>query len=313
MKKNELIEMTDEQREQILKQAIEARKTRMQRPENVKIAERAAEKIAASIRPSVEEFEALTGVMFSHSMSGKMLNILALSSNCFGNPRCIERMKKGVGICKECFAAAIQACRDGVFENTAYNTYILSSKVLPLEVLPIIDADELRIEAFGDTANWIQAANYMNLARVNPLLTVTAWTKNPDHYAEAIRRGYSKPENFNLIFSSIQLNTPAPIRPEYEAIIDKRFTVYALDWLDENGHGANFINCGGRSCKNCQRCYKNASRTEFDVKELLQKDAKKAAKKRGGMWAAWDSTPANDTDDARTISERAAEILKMFQ
>ena len=310
MKKEEILAITDEQREEIISRAIEARHIRNTRPEEIRTATRAAEKIAAGQRITVEEFEALTGIMFSHNMTGKMLDILSLSTNCFCNPCCIARMRAGVGICAECFAAGIESQYTGVFENTAYNAKVLSGSVLPLEVLPIIDADELRIESFGDTANWKQAANYLNIARVNPILPVTAWTKNPGHYAEAIKRGYSKPDNFTLIFSSLELNTPADIKPEYTPIIDKRFTVYTLEWLDTNGLDHRFINCGGRSCKNCQRCYKNAKTTKFDVRELLKKDADKARKTRGGQWETW-------TDDEEAAApevkpEDVRKILAMF-
>ena len=308
MRKEELLTMTPEERQQIIERAINARHVRNTTPEQIKVATRAAEKIAAGFRVSVEEFEALTGVMFSHHMTGKMLNILSLSTNCFCNPCCIARMLAGIGICAECFAAGVEAQYSGTFENTAYNSMILSASVLPLEVLPIIDADELRIESFGDTANWKQAANYMNLARVNPLLPVTAWTKNPGHYAEAIRRGYTKPHNFTLIFSSIELNNPADIKPEFESIIDKRFTVYTLDWLDNNGLDHRFINCGGRSCKNCQRCYKNAASTGFDVRELLKKDADKARKTRGGNWETWE----DETASPEVKPEGVRRILAMF-
>ena len=309
MKKEEILAMTDEQREEIINRAIEARKARNSRPEEIRKATRAAEKVAAGERISVEEFEALTGVMFSRKMTEKMLNILALSTNCFCNPVCIARMRAGVGICAECFAATTEARYSGTFENTAYNSKILSNMVLPLEVIPAIDADELRIESFGDTANWIQAANYFNIARQNPLLPVTAWTKNPGHYKEAIRRGYSKPDNFTLIYSSLELNTPEDVKPEFENIIDKRFTVYTLEYLDNNSLDHRFINCGGRSCKSCQRCYRNAKVTAFDVRELLKKDADKARKMRGWTESTWES-------ETEAIPEAAPEavrsILAMF-
>lgn len=108
MKKEELLSITDEQREQIISRAIEARHVRNTTPEQIRIATRAAENVAAGQRITVEEFEALTGVMFSHNMTGKMLDILSLSTNCFSNPCCIARMKAGIGICAECFSAGIE-------------------------------------------------------------------------------------------------------------------------------------------------------------------------------------------------------------
>lgn len=311
MKLNEFLALTDDERQNIINNAINARKVRNTRPEEIRTATRAAEKIAAGMRINVEEFEALTGVMFSHHMTGKMLNILSLSTNCLCNPVCLARIRAGVGICAECFAASVESQYSGVFENTAYNASILANMIIPVNMLPEINADELRIESFGDTANWKQAANYLNMARVNPLVKVTAWTKNPNHYYEAIKRGYSKPENFTLIISSLELNKPCDIKEEYAPIIDKRFTVYTLDWMDNNGIGAGFINCGGRSCKNCQRCYNNASVTGFDVRELLKNDAKKAAA-RGGQWSAWDDGPAIDELPANETKSAVADILAMF-
>lgn len=309
MNKNDFLALTPDERDAYIAKRVEVRQERINRPENKRKAARAAEMIAAGQRISVDLFEALTGIMFSHSMTGKMLNILSLSTNCLMNPVCMARIEAGIGICAECFAASLNANYDGTFENTAYNTKVLSSMIIPLEILPVIDADELRIESLGDTQNWKQAANYMNFARVNPLVSVTAWTKNPGHYLEAIRRGYSKPENFTLIFSSIDLNTPAEIPEKFTGIIDKRFTVYTLEWLDENGIGPAFINCGGRSCKDCERCYKNAEKTGFDVRELLKKDAKKAAK-RGGGWSEWTD---NEEATEAAAPEKVENILKMFE
>ena len=308
-KKDMILNMTPEERAGIAKKAIAARVEIMNRPENVKIAKRAAAKIAHGQRITVEEFECLTGVMFSHKLSDKMKDILAISTNCLLNDRCIKRILSGKGICSKCFAANLSVCYESAFNNTAYNASILYNQVLPLEHLPIIDADELRIEWGGDTGSWMAAANYMNLARVNPLVSVTAWTKNPDHYLEAIRRGYTKPDNFTLILSSFELNEPQTVGTKYAPIIDKRFTVYTLEWLDNMNLDGSYINCGARSCKNCQRCYKNANKTGFDVRELLKKDAKKA-EKRGGSWDKYaEESPANDY----TLSADAENIFMMYR
>lgn len=310
MKLNEFLALTDAEQNAMIETAIQQRKIRMNAPEALRAAQRAAEKVAAGQRITVTEFECLTGVMFSHHMTDKMSNILALSSNCLANPVCLARIKAGIGICAECFAASVETRYSGVFENTSYNAQLLSSMVLPASMIPVIDADELRIESFGDTANWIQAANYLQMAIYNPLVPVTAWTKNPGHYAEAIRRGYRKPDNFTLIISSVELNTPCEIKPEFAAIIDKRFTVYTLEYLDTNGIGMGFINCGGRSCKTCQRCYNRAKTTGFDVRELLKADARKAEKRE--TWITDDGPAAADIP-AGAAAAAAADILAMFR
>ena len=292
VKQEEFLAMSKEERAAYIARVIDIRRDRINRASNQKAAARALEKVNRKQNLTVSEFEALTGCMFSHNMTGKMLNILSLSSNVFMNERCISRLLSGKGICAECFAATLQMQYDDTFINTAYNSLYLSSKIIPLELIPVIDADELRIESFGDVRNWIQAANYFQFAYKNENIPVTAWTKNPDFYDEAVKHGFNKPKNFTLILSSFNLNERVEIPEKYRYIIDKTFTVYTLDWLLDNGLDYRFINCGARSCKHCQKCYGRAYCSGDDIRELLKADASKAAK----IWPEFNiDTPLQDT------------------
>ena len=299
MKKNEVLAMTKEDRINFLTEAAQKRKERLEKPDNVKMADRAVYKLRNGIRPNVFEFEALTGIMFSHNMTEKMENILALSTNSLFNNRCIERMQKGDTICAACYAAALALFKKGILENTSYNTIILNERVLSKEIIPdLSEYDELRIEAFGDTGSWICAANYMNIARENPSVHVTAWTKNPDHYEEAIEHGYSKPKNFTLIYSSPLKNVQA--KNVWGDLVDHIFTVYTWEYIVENGIPESFINCGGRHCKTCQLCYKYGKTSRFFINELLKSDIKKAEK---AGWTFGTETAVQDATDATEKGE----------
>lgn len=237
-------------------------------------------KVAAGERLTVEEFERYTGIRFSHDMTGKMEDVLSLSTCCLVNPICRKRIEKKIGICAFCFSEALMLARQGVCENTAFNYRQLSKIEIPAELIPYIDAEELRIESYGDVGTVTQAANYINIARCNPHCAVTAWTKNPSIYAAAFEKlGITVcPENLTVILSSPFLNREVKIPEKYRWFIKKTFTVYTLDWLQENGKTAAFINCGGRRCKECQKCYVNANRSADSLRELLKSDAKKAEK-----------------------------------
>ena len=285
MKKEEFMKMTEAARIEYFNELAEnarGRKEKNQTAEKMAIINK---KLEEHERLTIEEFETLTGIRFHHDMSGKMFGILAIGSNCLMNPICIERMKDGNSICSECYAAALEMYRKGLAENTSYNFKVLTSVLIPEECIPVIDADELRVEPYGDTANEIQAANYIQFAMVNNNIAVTAWTKNVSHYKKALKLlGMKrKPDNFTLIKSSKKKNTEEKILPSEKGLVDKTFSGFTLEWLKAHNLDSNFINCGGRNCKACQRCYKKAKQSEIHIHELLKSDTKKA-EKSGFEW-----------------------------
>lgn len=269
-------------KEEISAMARKAREKALERMERkTKAADRAKEKIQRGETLTIAEFEAYTGIMFSHNMSGKLDKVLSLSTSCVCNNRCLARMSNPDLICHECFAADTESNYKGVFENTALNAAILSKEILPLYVLPHLDTDILRIESFGDVINVIHAINYINIAYRNPETTVTAWTKNPDIWYKAFLK-VGKPKNLIFGISSDRKNTVIEIKPEYRPFVNFVFTVYELDYLlSLNIDPETFINCGGRSCRSCMKCYSlenfKGGNIVF-VSELVKADAKRARK-----------------------------------
>lgn len=235
------------------------------------------EKIARGERLTVDEFEFYTGIKFSHDMGGKMKDILSLSTCCLINPLCRKRLENKVGVCAECFAEFVTLSYKGVTENTCYNYIVLSETDLPLALIPYIDRNELRLESFGDVGTMIQAKNYIKFALANPHCMVSVWTKNPWLYDAAFKAmGIAKcPENFTVILSSQFLNIETKIPEKYRYFVKKTFTVYTAEYLIANKLPASFINCGGRSCKHCERCYCKANHSETHIHELLKRDTKK--------------------------------------
>ena len=148
------------------------------------------------------------------------------------------------------------------------NARILTSQVLPSEVLPLIPVKYFRFEAFGDIINAAQVINYFNIAKKNPETLCALWTKNPQIIAQAIELGHAKPLNLQIVLSSPILNRPlrAVTSSKYD-FIDKIFTVY------DKQHAAGVgINCGARSCLACGRCYRpnpEGVKIQF-VNELLK-------------------------------------------
>jgi hypothetical protein len=129
------------------------------------------------------------------------------------------------------------------------NQRILTSEVLPFDMLPAINNLYFRFEAFGDVNNATQVKNSFNLCYKNPRVKFALWTKNPDYIAAAIRDGYEKPANLNIVLSSLFVNKQRKTR---YAFVDKVFTVYDPEHIAKNNVQ---INCGAKNCFTCGLCY----------------------------------------------------------
>lgn len=222
-----------------------------------------------------EIFRAEFGIGFTTNHTGKMEGMCSLSTSCLNNERC-KRNAERFGpdsVCARCYAAKMLTYKHSCEKKFSENGNILSTKVIPINKWPKINPKAypvIRLESFGDVQNAIQAANYFRLAKANPKVTFTAWTKNIDLYEKA-NRIVKKPANFILIASSPMLNKNIDISKH--PIVDKTFTVYTYDYIKENAIRPEFINCGARSCLTCQKCYK--ANEEKSICKILKQDSHK--------------------------------------
>ncbi len=205
------------------------------------------------------------GICSKHS--GKMDGMISYSTSALKNANCMKNREIKNSICSHCYATAQLARYTNQEKKCARNTEIITKEVYPAECFPQINALYFRFEAFGDINNETQVFNYFNWAAANPLTMFALWTKNARIVDNAIKQGAIKPENLIIIYSSLFVNDPVHVeivKRKY-SFIDKVFTVYTKKYADENNKE---INCGGRHCASCLRCYHKD--TETEINELLK-------------------------------------------
>lgn len=133
------------------------------------------------------------------------------------------------------------------------NTEILCNRLLKDEEIPCIDYKTFplfRFEAFADLQSVTQVINYFKIARKNPNVRFALWTKNPGFISKALLL-VDVPKNLQIVLSSMGLNRPS--NGSRFPFVNKVFTVYDDETIAREGVN---INCGARSCKGCQICYK---------------------------------------------------------
>lgn len=191
-----------------------------------------------------------------HSDGDKLENMRSLSTSPLLNKLCVLRSSIPGLICHECYSVTYNNLRKQLRDKLARNTAILTSEIIPVEVIPFLNDRYFRIESFGDLQNEIQAINYLNLIIKNQETNFAWWTKNPQHIKKALEfLGIEKPANVQIVFSSPCVNTSVNIEilKKVFPFIDKVFTVYSKDGVTEKNIS---VNCGNRHCINCLNCYK---------------------------------------------------------
>ena len=198
----------------------------------------------------------ISGLHFTLNHTGKMEGMVSISTSVTTNARCAKNAQIKGSICEKCFAAKQMKVFPSMEKPMIENQRILTGEILPMEKLPVINNLYFRFEAFGDLNNATQVINYFRICHKNPRVKFALWTKNPDYVAQAIKAGYDKPDNLNIVLSSLFINKERKTR---YAFVDKVFTVYDPKHIEEN---AVEINCGARNCFTCGLCYeKNNVRT----------------------------------------------------
>jgi len=215
----------------------------------------------------------MTELHITTKHEGKMTGMMSLSTNCMANPLCEKNHMIAGSICEKCYAQTIMKMRPRLKNACQRNVIPLTEGIIPERELPFINAAVFRFEAFGELYNENQLQNYVNIAKKNYHCMFALWTKNYDLAYNFFKR-YKKPDNLNVILSSIMINQPIDSRHFLlEGISVKTFTVYRADFVEANGIE---INCGARNCLECGLCYKRDSVSE--IRELLKSDRKKSKK-----------------------------------
>ena len=216
-----------------------------------------AEKVRAKIdRPfSVGEAKEYYGFSFCSDHTAKMAGMESASTNNKINQRCNKNKCVPGSICSACFADRQIDTFPTMDRPLTLNYLLLNYKVLPLSILPVINRQFFRVEAFGDVATAIQAINYINLCTANPInkkCDFGAWSKNPDIWYIAFEM-HGKPKNLSFGVSSLFVNKVSKIPAKYEKYIDFVFTVFESE--EEAEKQGYKVNCGARHCLSCLRCY----------------------------------------------------------
>lgn len=191
----------------------------------------------------------ISGLHFTTKHTGKMAGMASISTSVTTNARCAKNAQIKGSICEKCFAAKQMKVYPTMEKPMVENQRILTSEILPAEKLPTINNIYFRFESFGDLNNSTQVKNYFNICYKNPKVKFALWTKNPDYIAAAIRDGYEKPANLNIVLSSLFVNKE---RKHKYSFVDKVFTVYDPQYIEKNNVS---INCGARNCFTCGLCY----------------------------------------------------------
>ena len=210
-------------------------------------------------------------VHFSTAMTGKLEGINALSTSVVLNMFCQARQAIKGSICEKCYAQSTLEFKKSLGFNCEENYEILANHLLDEHDFPFTTDIFFRIEAFGDVATVTQCRNYIRFARRNPQTTFSFWTKNPAVWDRALKLE-GKPENMIAGLSSLFVNQPE--NADRWTWIDFVFTVYTADF--SIAHDIE-INCGGRKCIECRRCY-TMRRTENGpviVNEMLKSQVKR--------------------------------------
>lgn len=232
-------------------------------------------------------------VKLSYGMSGKMLNVLSLSTNCINCVRCQKRHANTNTICSYCYA--FKQLEKPNYKNTAmirafnYNAEVLTTKELDYqsEVKPIAkeivsaciknNTNKFRIESFGDLHNEIHAKNYLMICSAIGELSyiyhvnIGFWTKNIDYLIKAFETlSEEKKSNIrkvtNIVLSSVfvDLMISDKVVAKVENALGMKVKTFTV--MKEN---SNKINCGSRDCSTCGKCYTKADET-INIFELLK-------------------------------------------
>lgn len=189
-------------------------------------------------------------IKVSTGLTGKMQGMTVITTSAADNEHCKKLASIKGSVCEHCYSKRSLSYRPNVRDCYKRNGEILSREIIPENQIPFINSTMCRLESHGDLINEIHLENYINIAKKNPHCTFALWTKQYPlitHYFKT----HKQPENMIVVVSALMLNKPVDLKIyENFGMIVKSFTVY-----DKIEGSKVDINCGGRKCVECRRCY----------------------------------------------------------
>ncbi len=180
--------------------------------------------------------------------AGKMEDIQSINSNPLDNKFC-NAMAQGNTVCAACYSRkSLKGYRKGCGPAWGHNGRVLSEKEHKVADFPRLNASIFRVHSHGEIINRTHARNLFRFARRNPQTIFGFWTKRKD-----LVKGMHKPKNVVMIYSNPVIDQIVTKPP---AGFHKVFNVVSKESDAE-------INCGGRKCIECQRCY------SFDTTKVI--------------------------------------------
>ena len=175
------------------------------------------------------------------TMTGKLAGIFAVNTNTMTNTFC-TKMAATAAVCSVCYSRAmLQGSRKNCTPAFERNSALLSAALIPMERLPVINANIFRFHGHGELINSNHLENFYRIAERNPATTFSLWTKRRD----LVRTGRTAPVNFILIYSNPSLSKLMhKVPPRFHKV----FNNVKVDY-------AGSANCTGQKCLDCRICY----------------------------------------------------------
>ena len=214
-------------------------------------------------------------VAVSYSMCGKLKGIAAINTDPLSNDFCIKAATNPNWVCFYCYANKnARTFRANCVPCWRRNSDVLSNSVIQDDLLPTMRKGTrvVRFNAYGELVNKNHFLNYMGIAKKNPLVRFSLYTKRPN-----LVNVEEVPENVSLVYSSYKLNDLCPQLP---IGFHHSFTVYTLDYLKQTGINSN---CS-LDCFKCLKCY--GSKGETHILEVAKSDQRKYKKYLDNISAA---------------------------
>jgi len=134
------------------------------------------------------------------------------------------------------------------------NGRILSERMLEPNDIPVINTVYFRYSAHGELINEVHFLNLCAIARANPKTRFVLWTKRKDIVN---KHRDMVPSNMGLIWSNPVIDKVVKKAPKG---FHKVFNVVSK--------GSNRVNCGGKKCWDCAKCYDIQDKDECIIEKL---------------------------------------------